>query len=282
MVVFLIGGVVGIVILWLVRGRDPATGLIAEVVTEPPDDLPPGAAGTLVDERVDHHDVVATLLGLARNGAITIQEERGNVDGRSRSDYRLKVMEPDRMGSRLERDLLHVLFGGKPAPRDSVLLGTLKRRFQTHEPTIRADPYGEMVVRRYFRWSPDETRRRWRWLSWTGLVGSLVVGVFLTKRVDSFTALSTMAAVPIWIAMLRLSNAMPRETVTGAEAAAKWRAFKRYLQSIEKYEDLVEARNLFDRYLSYAVAFGLERQWIGAFAGVEAPPPGWRRRALRS
>lgn len=277
MVVFLIGGVVGIVILWFVRGRDPAIGLVAEIVTEPPDDLPPGAAGTLIDEHVDHHDVVATLLGLARHGAITIQEQ-GDADGntgRGRSDYLLTVVDPEGVTSRLERDLLRVLFNGKPASFDSVLLSRVKGRFDAHEPEIRAALYQEMVDRRYFTRSPDATRRRWRTLSWIGLVGSIVVGIFLSVRVDSFAILSTVAAVLIWIVMLRLSKAMPRKTLVGAEAAAKWRAFKRYLESIDRHENLAEARDLFDRYLSYAVAFGLERQWIRSFASVGTSSPGW-------
>lgn len=277
MLVFLIGGVIGVLILWFVRGRDPAIGLVAEIVTEPPDDLPPGAAGTLIDERVHHQDVVATLLGLARHGALTIQEQQHDADGRgrSRSDYLLTVVDPNGVRSRLERDLLHVLFNGKPVSFDSVLLSAVKRRFTAHEPEIRADLYQEMVDRRYFRRSPDETRRRWRTISWIGLAGSIVVGTFLTVRVDSFAVLATIAAVLVWIVMLRLSKAMPQKTMAGAEAAAKWRAFKRYLESIEKHENLIEARDLFDRYLSYAVAFGLERQWIRSFASVGGSSPGW-------
>jgi hypothetical protein len=277
MLLFLVGGVVSIVILWFVRGRDPATGLVAEIVTEPPDDLPPGAAGTLVDEHVDHHDVVATLLGLGRNGAITIreQQEPAGRDGRTRRDYLITVVNPDGVTSRLERDLLHVLFNGKPASFDSVLLSEVKARFDAHEPEIRADLYHEMVARGYFRRSPDETRRRWRRLSWVGLTGSIAVGLFLTVRVDPFALLTTIAAVLIWIIMIRMSRAMPQKTALGAEAAAKWRAFKRYLESIQKHENLAEARELFDRYLSYAVAFGLEREWIRSFASVGAASPGW-------
>ncbi|HEV2065826.1 MAG TPA: DUF2207 domain-containing protein, partial [Thermomicrobiales bacterium] len=245
--------------------------------TEPPDDLPPGAAGTLIDEHVDHHDVVATLLGLARHGAITIQEQRPDNDRATgaRSDYLLTVVDPDGVTSRLERDLLRVLFNGKPVSFGSVLLSAVKRRFDAHEPEIRADLYQEIVDRKYFARSPEATRRRWRSLSWFGLAGSIPVGLFLTVLVDPFAILPTIAALLIWLVMLRLSRAMPRKTRIGAEAAAKWRAFKRYLESIDRHENLAEARELFDRYLSYAVAFGLERHWLASFASVGAPSPGW-------
>ena len=64
MVALLVGGTVLILVLWYVRGRDPATDKIAEYITEPPDDLPPGAAGTLLDERADHEDVAVSYTHL--------------------------------------------------------------------------------------------------------------------------------------------------------------------------------------------------------------------------
>jgi uncharacterized membrane protein len=79
----------------------------------------------------------------------------------------------------------------------------------------------------------------------------------------------------VWLVMIRMSAALPRKTLAGAEAAAKWRAFRTYLESIDRYEDLSEARGLFDRYLSYAIAFGLQKRWLGAFTSAGAEVPSW-------
>jgi hypothetical protein len=68
---------------------------------------------------------------------------------------------------------------------------------------------------------------------------------------------------------------MPRKTPQGAEEAAKWLAFKRYLQTIEKHGDLEAAKDKFEEFLPYAVAFGLERRLINQFAAVDAPAPSW-------
>ena len=72
---------------------------------------------------------------------------------------------------------------------------------------------------------------------------------------------------------------MPRKTPAGAEAAAKWRAFRNYLDSIERYEKLDEAQGIFDRYLPYAIAFGLESSWVDKFSRVPTASPTlvWRR-----
>lgn len=76
---FLLGGPLLVLLLWYMRGRDPDVSLPAEYLSEPPSDDPPGVAGTLVDEKADMQDIVATIVDLARRGYVTIEErqERG-------------------------------------------------------------------------------------------------------------------------------------------------------------------------------------------------------------
>ncbi|MCB0236142.1 MAG: DUF2207 domain-containing protein, partial [Anaerolineae bacterium] len=64
-------------------------------------------------------------------------------------------------------------------------------------------------------------------------------------------------------------------TPKGAEEAAKWLAFKRYMENLEQYTKVEEAQEIFDRYLPYAIAFGLEKSWIEKFAKVNTAPPPW-------
>src|SRR5690606_26082375 len=73
----------------------------------------------------------------------------------------------------------------------------------------------------------------------------------------------------------RMSRHMPRKTDKGAEAAAMWRAFRRYLQDIEKHRDLGAAGEIFDRYLSYAIAFEIDKGWIRKFSEAGARKPAW-------
>jgi len=79
----------------------------------------------------------------------------------------------------------------------------------------------------------------------------------------------------IGIGIIILARYMPKRTEVGAEAYARWNAFKRYLQNLEKYTNVQEAGQIFGDYLPYAVAFGLEDSWIRKFRNVEAPPPTW-------
>jgi hypothetical protein len=175
----------------------------------------------------------------------------------------------------VEQTLLRVLFAGDPAPGASVLLSDVRGRFNQAEPQIRDALYQAMVNRGYFTVSPATTRMRWRRGAWIGFALSIFVGLFLTIRVDPFAILATIAAAILFLVLVRVSRAMPQKTAVGAEASQKWQAFRRYLQSIEKYEKLDEATDLFDRYFAYAIAFGLEKGWVRAFAKAGARTPGW-------
>lgn len=270
MLLLLVGGLVAILMVWYIRGRDPHAGLIADILSEPPDDLSPGSAGTLIDEHADHEDVVATLVGLGRNGAVTITPA-----GDAHGDWTITVLHPDRVTSRVERDLLHLLFDGRPEPLREVSLRSVRPRFVAAEARIRDDLYGELVEQGYFSVSPVVTRRRWRRISWIGIVASVLFGVLGTILLDPWMLGVMFAGVIVWAVMLRMSRHMPRKTAKGAEAAARWRAFRRYLEDIDKHRDLGASTEIFERYLAYAIAFRIDRDWIRVFSAAGASRPSW-------
>ena len=273
MILVLVGGLIAILMVWYFRGRDPHTGLVTDVLGEPPDDLPPGAAGALVDEHADHHDVVATLVGLGRAGAVAMTQEGDNAS--RAADWTITVLHPERVTNRVERDLLHLIFDGHPDPMREVRLRDVRPRFVAAEERIRDDLYRELVDHGYFDVSPVETRRRWRRISIAGIVVSVLLGVVGMVFLDPIAILPTVAAVIMWAVMLRMSRHMPRKTEKGSEATAKWRAFRRYLQDIEKHRDLGASGEIFDRYLSYAIAFEIDKGWIRKFSEAGARKPSW-------
>src|SRR5690606_33856078 len=56
------GGPAAVYMLWYRRGRDKPVLHVAEYLPEPPSSLAPGLAGTLLDEKVDMQDIVATII----------------------------------------------------------------------------------------------------------------------------------------------------------------------------------------------------------------------------
>jgi hypothetical protein len=107
------------------------------------------------------------------------------------------------------------------------------------------------------------------------VIVSAVGGVLLMMVTDAWALEPAIASVIIWLVMLRMSRQMPQKTRHGAESAAKWRAFRTWLRDIRKHESLEANPGLFDRYLAYAVAFNLEKQWVREFERAGAPVPRW-------
>ena len=77
------------------------------------------------------------------------------------------------------------------------------------------------------------------------------------------------------IVRLFTAGAMPRKTDFGAEEAAKWHAFSKYLEEMQRYTNVQAAADKFQKYLPYAVALGVERQLISQFNSVPSAMPQW-------
>ena len=134
------------------------------------------------------------------------------------------------------------------------------------------------MERGYFTTSPDRTRGRWKSIGVFALIVAIIGGcIAIGSLADIAPAIFVPigALVAIGLIVVVISRFMPRKTPAGAEAAAKWRAFRNYLASIERYEKLDEAQGIFDRFLPYAIAFGLESSWVEKFSRVPTASPGW-------
>ena len=262
----LVTGPIGVAALWYTRGRDPQVGLVAEYLTEPPSDLPPAIAGSLIDETADMSDILSTLVDLARRGYLTIDESKKDHTF-TRTDKSFDDLRS------FERHLLNKFFDGRSRRN----LSSLRYKFSQHLPQLRNMLYSELTSAQMFKRSPELVRTSYRVLGF-GLMGLTAVTGF--AAINVFTGVVTMfclpiALVPTALGMTYMATHMPRKTLFGAEEAAKWTAFKTYLKEIEKYTNLDEATGIFEKYLPYAVAFGLERSWIRKFAQTAAPMPTW-------
>lgn len=276
-VVVLIGGGLWLAVLWYAKGRDPHTGLIADFLPAPPDDLPPGVVGTLLDERADERDVVATFLDLARRGIITITDA-GLTGAEKRAagrDYDVALSNANPTLAPFEATLFQAVFGTNPKAGASVRLSQAGTALRSTFPQVKEQLYTALVDRGLFVRSPYATRNRWRrisrWLTSIFSLSGLIVGI----AVSWWLTIPCLAGSLIAFALGRLGKSMPKKTPTGAEAAAKWRAFSRYLKDIEKYEHLPEKQAIFDKYLAFAVALGLDAGWVFKFRALGTPLPDW-------
>jgi len=270
-----LGGLVGLYVMWYTRGRDMPVDLPATYLAEPPSNLTPGVVGVLMDEKGELRDVLATLVDLARRGELRMEEqvETGFLGLGSRSDFRL-VHTPT--GNELrphEQLLLDKVFAG----HDERMISHLRDEFYMHLPKLQKALYEAAVEEGLFTESPESTRRRYMVLAAVGLMAALAIGIVAVLVASLAPAMMCIPASLGVVALgaLVVARYMPRKTAKGAEEAARWKAFRNYLADIDQYRDLAEAGDIFDRYLPYAIAFGLDKKWIETFARTDAPVPPW-------
>jgi hypothetical protein len=270
-----VGGV-GLYGGWYFRGRDPAVGAVASYLSEPPDDLPPGAAGALVDEVVNERDIVATLVDLGKRGVLNITEKtEGSI--LKRRDYTITLKDTSIALQPFERDFIEAIMGSTE-PGTTVQLSDARERFGRKVESIRTKMYQELVTRGYFPISPESTRSRYRGIARTGLIIGVILLAVVGGRligISGWIILPFAAVAIMLVALYQVARFMPRKTFSGAETAAKWRAFKRYLADLDENRATEGSSELFEKYLPYAVAFGLEHSWVSTFANAGAPAPEW-------
>ncbi len=270
------GGPLAVYALWYTKGRDAPAGIVADTLSEPPSDLTPGLAGTLIDEKADMEDILATLIDLARRGALHIEEKNnpGFLGIGSGREHIFHLKDASVAVEPYEKTLINEVFDS----RDTTKLSDLRNSFYTVVPKLQKQLYEAAIKADFFAQDPQKIRKRYMGLGVAGLILSVLFGcglLILTANFSGMAICPTISLVISSFALIVVGNYMPKKTRLGAEEAAKWQAFKRYLKNIEEYGNLEEAKEKFEQYLPYAIAFGIERSLLRQFSKVDTPPPVW-------
>jgi hypothetical protein len=268
----------GMLLLWRRVGRDPEERPVAAQYG-PPAGLTPAEAGTLLDETVDMRDITATVVDLAVGGHLKIEErEEKHLFGLiSNTDYVFYRLEPKAGARALEPHEQGVLDGLFSGAARSVQLSDLDNEFYTHLPGIREGVYDRLVARGLYRSRPDHVKARW-------IGGGVVLGAFLTMIGVVLGTRLSMTPLPFVVggflstAIVALfGRIMPARTVAGARAYEGTRGFEEFLQRVEsdRFGRVVKTPEMFERFLPYAMAFGVEKKWASAFQDIVREPPTW-------
>jgi hypothetical protein len=263
--------------LWRARGRDPELLPIATRY-EPPDDMTPAELGTLIDGTPDMRDITATIVDLAVRGYVHITEaEEAQLFGLiSKQDYAFELRKPASEWSSLkshERDLLASMFGSN----DAVTLSSLRNKFYKHLPKLTSDLYGMLVRRGFYTARPDHVRA---WYIGGGIAAGLVVGfasAFVMDRLGMQPTAGVAAGILSGLVIIVFGFFMPARTMRGTRELEKVRGFEEFLARVEadRLERVVKTPEMFERFLPYAMALGVEETWARKFEGIANTPPQW-------
>ena len=268
---------------WDRKGRDPVEDSFV-VRYEPVDGESPAELGTLVDNKADMEDITATLVDLAVRGYIHITElTEKHLFGLTRStDYQLDILRKRSDWKDLKPHEVSYLDAlGQSAASDaySMKVSELTNRFYKYLPEIKNAIYDRLVEVGYYVERPDRT-----------LGKSIGIAVLVTFVLGGLTMLSfarawilfepvalIIATVASAIILVVFAVIMPARTAEGAHARAATLGFKEFLSRVEedRYKRMITSPELFEKYLPYAMAFGVEEKWANAFKDIYREPPQW-------
>lgn len=265
-------GAIRIYQLWKTKGRDHINKSIVVPEYSPPDEIRPYLLGSLKDEMVDIKDITSSIIDLAYRGYIKIKEFGAKeVLGikLKKADFELiKQKEFDDL-SEPEKELMDALFGTK----DRVTTNDLKNKFYTRLPGIKKKIYEELVSAKYFDEKPDSVRTKYLGIGFLMVivgVGLVVASTILPIFWGTGIALGILGVV-----LLFVSKHMPSKTELGSQIFHKVLGFKMYMETAEKYRMQNLTPETFEKFLPYAVVFGIEKQWAETFKDIYKGTPDW-------
>jgi uncharacterized membrane protein len=265
---------------WWTRGRDPRLRPIAAQY-EPPDKLTPGEVGTLIDNSVDMRDITASIVDLAVRGYLVIEEQKKDqLLGLTHSEeyvFHLKKSQAEWVSLKPhEQELLSGLFASGNAG-DRVSLADLHNRFYQNISGIKNKIFSSLIGLGYYARRPDSVRASY-------ILLGIVVGFIVFGAGSWFSQHFGMAPLPFILASV-LTGAiicafgwfMPTRTQAGARALEQTLGFEDFLNHVEadRFNRMIKTPEMFEKFLPFAMALGVEKNWSKAFQDIYTQPPQW-------
>ncbi len=257
--------------LWWLRNRDPRPqGFVARELPDKPDDLAPAFGGKLL-RNGDATLLLGTLLDLARRGHVSLHEgdsiSRWNKSNRL---YLQRQISDDRLAP-FELELLNSLFDGEAEvelqAHDSGMIKIAKQLGERAQAAL---------IERGILTQAGLAQRK-RGIIWgvaLMIIGgiALVPALILAERYSWWLpalALVLDIAGLIWLIMASQKYGVSQ---SGADALARWRAYRSYLSSLKPERT---AYGGYPELLPYATVLGASKQLTSAYSTGSEPLPVW-------
>jgi hypothetical protein len=260
--------------LWWFKGRDPDPGISVAPLYEPPKGVSPAECGTLLDDKIHPRDITSTMVDLAVRGYIKIEEtaEKGLVF--THKDYVFHLLKPREQWTDLaphESVMLENIF----AAGSETSLSSLKNRFYTAVPIIRADIMSALKRKGIYLLDPESANGYSIAAAFAILVPFALLQYFGWANFFN-SALLLGVCVPLSVLIWWLfARVMTAKTLAGARTHIAVLGFQEFMNRVDAERLKVMPPTIFEKFLPYAMALGVEHHWAQAFAGIVKDPPSW-------
>lgn len=244
--------------VWRRHGKDPDAGVIVTLY-EPPQGFSPASLRYIRQMYYDDKVMTAAIVNLAVKGYLKIEKS-----GETHKLTKLETAGATETMAAGERELLEHLFGkaGRYIELDSDNYKTISRAKRAHSQSLLTD-----YKHKYFQTNV--------YLNFPAIV--IVLGATFVALGSGGARVPLVLAtiVVLFLTLALFAMIMKRPTLRGRKLLDEMLGFKDYLEVAEK--DELNLRNppektpeLFERYLPFALALGVDQEWTERFASVLA------------
>jgi uncharacterized membrane protein len=160
-----------------------------------------------------------------------------------------------------------------------VKVSDLKNRFYRSLPKISDAIYDSLVTARYYLSRPDKVKGKWIGLTVLFAIVSIGFSILALKLAWVFVSPASLIAASVAgvVTLIVFAQIMPARTPEGARAREATLGFQEFLARVdaERMKQMITSPEMFERYLPYAMAFGVEEKWAKAFEDIYRQPPQW-------
>ena len=275
---FFILSLLFVFIRWYILEKLPMKRMTIVPQYEPPENLPPALGEVVMKEHITSKAWPATIVDFACRGYLTIEEiPRSSfffVRIFSKKDYILKKTNKNISDLLVyEQQYYNILFeNSNEFSTFSMRKSHSAQKHLYNEVKKITDKLYEDTETKTDAFTVKPIRRPW-------LIITPIAVLYLFLRISEITSISKISFMfigiifSIFVIVAAILN--PRLNSKGRILKADWLGFKMYLETAERYRMQNLTPDMFEKYLPYAIIFGVEKKWAKAFNGMQLSNPAW-------
>jgi len=228
-------------------------------------------------------DITASIVDLAVRGYMVIEEvQKDRMLGlMHEKDYNFILQKDRSQWSALkahEQALLDGFFSAGTAG-ETISMDSLQNRFYKSLPVMRSGIFDSLVSQGFYRRRPDSVRSTY--IGTGVIIGALMIwgGGALGRALGIAPVPFIVGGILSALVICVFGWFMPAHTEQGTRALEGVLGFEDFLNHVEadRFNRTIKTPQMFEKFLPFAMAFGVEKNWSKAFDGIMTQPPGWYR-----
>jgi Predicted membrane protein (DUF2207) len=262
------------------RARNQPPGSVVPQ-SVPPHDITPAESGMLLRGHVGSLEVAATLVDLSAKKYLSVVDATPERDGPPNvHDLAFRLLRPEAEWQKLarhEKTLLRQAF----RENEWATLGELRRLLPEIVPAVEEEVKSSLWEKGMTRTDPSGgVMSRWKGFAYLASLMGMLYGVILGQlglglHLAEYPGLAfLMIAITMGIVVWALQDPV-NSTNKGVQTQTYLEGLRLFIATVDADRLQRLDRYQFDAVLPYAILFGIEQKWAGAFRQLTVQPSEW-------